>query len=213
MKPKYKLICLDADGVIFQGKEFWMDVHKAFGTYEQGKALTEKYLHNNYQKLVEEVVHKLWKGRDAKSFLELINHREYMKGIKELFELIKNKGWISAIISGGELALSKRVQKDFGIDYVFANELVIKDGKVHGYNAMAGAGKERKADIIKDLCRKLSIGLKEVIYIGDTHYDIEAFKIVGKAIAFNTKCEELKELADIVVDSNYLRDVVPYLDT
>jgi len=214
MKQEYKFICLDCDGVLVEGREFWMDVHKAFGTHEQGKMLTEKYLYNDYKKLVEEVAHKLWKGKDAKPFLDLVKNRKYMKGIKEFFDFIKKKGWVCAIISGNDLSLSRRVQKDFGVDYVFANELVIKDGKVSGkYNWMVGAGRERKAKIIEDLCRKLGIDLNEVIYIGDTHYDIEAFKTVGKAIAFNAESEELKKLAHVVVDSQDLRDVIPHLET
>jgi len=212
MKSEYKLICLDADGVIFRGREFWIDAHKAFGTYEQGKRLTKKYLLNDYKKLEQEVVYKLWRGRDAKPFLELVKNRKYMKGVKELFELIKKKGWVSAIISGGSLAAVRRVQKDFGVDYVFANELIIKNGVVYGYNAVVGVGYEKKALIIKDLCKKLRVDLKQVIYIGDTDYDIEAFKIVGKAVAFNSKSEDLKEYADVIVNSNDLRDVLSYLD-
>ncbi len=95
-----------------------------------------------------------------------------------------------------------------------ANELVIKNRKVSGeYNWAVGEGSHRKSKIIKGLCNKLGISLKEVIYIGDTHYDIEAFKIVGKAIAFNAESKELKREADVVVDSNDLRDVIPYLET
>ena len=30
---KYRLICLDADGVIFKGSQFWLDLHKAFDTW------------------------------------------------------------------------------------------------------------------------------------------------------------------------------------
>ena len=188
---KYKLICLDADGVLVKGKNFWLDAHKAFGTYEKGRALTEKYLYNDYDKLAQEVVYKLWKGRDAKPFLDLVNSREYIKGIKELFDFIRKKNWISAIISGGSYAVAKRVQKDFRVDYVFANELIIKDGKVEGYDPEVNVGKEEKAEIIKDLCKKIGVNLKQVIYIGDTDFDIAAFKIVGKAIAFNAESEEL----------------------
>ena len=105
------------------------------------------------------------------------------------------------------------MEKDFGVDYIFANELVIKDGKVQGYNARTEAGKNKKADIIKEVCKKLDIDLKEVIYIGDTDVDLAAFKIVGKAIAFNAESKELKKHAHIVVDSNDLRDVLPHLNT
>ncbi|MCG2719568.1 MAG: hypothetical protein L6266_02425 [Nanoarchaeota archaeon] len=46
----YKLICFDMDGVIFKDNNFWIELHKRFGTLEQGIKLTEKYLHNNYEK-------------------------------------------------------------------------------------------------------------------------------------------------------------------
>jgi phosphoserine phosphatase len=208
----FKMICLDADGVIFRGKDFWIDLHKAFGTFEEGMALTKKYLHTDYDKLAELVVYKMWKGKDAKPYFDLVNKREYMKGIKELFKFIKKKKWVCAIISGGSLDMIKRAQKDFGADYVFANNLIIKDGKVDGYDAQVRAGFERKADIIKDLCKKLKINQREVIFIGDSKYDLNAFKLAGMAIAFNSGSEELKKHASVVVDSDDLNDIIPYLE-
>jgi len=56
---KYKLVCFDMDGVIFKDINFWLKLHKAFGTSEQGKELTKRYLHADYNKLVEEVVVRL----------------------------------------------------------------------------------------------------------------------------------------------------------
>lgn len=208
----FKMICLDADGVIFKGSNFWLDLHKAFGTYEKGKALTDKYLHTNYDKLAQLVVYKLWKGKDAKPYYELIKSRKYMPGVKELFKAIKNIKLVSAIISGGSLLLIKRAQKDFGADYVFANELIIKENKIAGYNPEVSVGKHRKAEIIIDLCKELGIKLEEVIFIGDSSYDLEAFKVVGRAIAFNSDSEELKKHAHIIVDSDNLKDVLPYLE-
>ena len=56
---KYKLICFDMDGVIFKDINFWLELHKAFGTFGLGKWLTKRYLHADYGRLVEEVVVKL----------------------------------------------------------------------------------------------------------------------------------------------------------
>ena len=47
------------DGVIFKDINFWMELHTRFGTQKQGIKLTKKYLHRDYNKLVEEVVVKL----------------------------------------------------------------------------------------------------------------------------------------------------------
>lgn len=209
---KYKLVCFDMDGVIFKDINFWLELHKAFGTFEEGKVLTEKYLHTDYNKLVEEVVHKLWNGRDAKPYYELVKSIKYLPGVKETFEHVHNKGLMTAIISGSTIDVARRVQHDFGVDYVFANELVIKDGKVAPeFIWPVGAGKERKAQILSGLCNILGISTQECIYIGDSDLDIEAFKEVGLSIAFNSSSDNLKKVATHVVDSHVLSDVIKHL--
>lgn len=208
----YKLVCFDMDRVIFKDINFWMELHKKFGTLEQGIELTKKYLHTDYDRLVQEVVVKLWKGRDAKPYYDLVNSIEYLPGVKEIFDHLKTKGYMTAIISASSIDLARRVQRDYGVDYVFANELVIRDGKVAGeFVWPVGAGKEKKAQIIQDLCSNLDISPKEVIYIGDSDTDIEAFKEVGISIAFNSSSEELKKVSTHTVDSHNLADVIKYI--
>ena len=205
----YKLICFDMDGVIFKDINFWMELHESWGTLKEGKKLTEKYLHKDYNKLVEEVVQKLWKGKEAKEYFKLINSLEYIEGVKETIDFVKKKGLQTAIISASSIEAARRVQKDYGMDHLFANELVIKEGKVSGeFIWPIGAGKEKKAEIIKNLCKDLGIKEKEVIYIGDSDSDKEAFKEVGLSIAFNTSSEALKREASCCVESNTLLDVL-----
>jgi phosphoserine phosphatase len=205
----YKLVCFDMDGVIFKDRNFWMELHKKFGTLKQGLELTKKYLHTDYNKLVEEVVVKLWKGKDAKPYYDLVNSIEYLPGVKETFDYLKTRGYMTAIISASSIDVARRVQKNYDINYIFANELVIRDGKVAGeFIWPIGAGKEKKAQIIQDLCSNLVISPKEVIYIGDSDTDIEAFKEVGISIAFNSSSEELKQVSKYVVDTQNLADVI-----
>jgi len=209
---KHKLVIFDMDGVIFNDSNFWLQLHEAFGTFEEGKILTQKYLSTNYDKLVEEVVKKLWLGKDAKPYYDLVNSIKYLDGIAEVFSHIKEKKYLTAIVSASSIDVAKRVQKDFEVDYIFANELVIKNGKVTGeFNWPIGAGKENKAKIIRTLCAELRILPKECVYIGDSDMDIEAFKEVGASIAFNSNCDELKKVATYVVEGNNLLDVIKYL--
>ena len=126
-----KLICFDMDGVIFKDINFWMELHKIFETLEEGEILTEKYLHTDYDKLVEEVVNKLWKGRDSRAYYRLVESLEYLPGVKETFEEIKKNDVITAIISGSSIDVARRAQRDLGIDHIYANELIIKDGKIN----------------------------------------------------------------------------------
>jgi phosphoserine phosphatase len=210
---KYKLIIFDMDGVLFKYENFWMKLHESLGTLKEGKILTEQYLHTDYDRLVAEVVAKLWLGKDAKKYYELVDSYNYLQGVKETLDYVHSKKYLTAIVSGSSMDVAKRVQKDYGIDFLYANELIIKDGKISGeFRWAVGAGKENKARIIQELCKKLSISPYECIYIGDSNFDIEAFKEVGKSIAFNSSSKELKAIATHIVDSDNLSDVIKYLE-
>ena len=200
------------DGVLFKDVNFWMELHRVFGTLEEGKILTKKYLHTDYQRLVEEVVVNLWKDKEAEPYFNLIKDLEYLPGIKELFTYIKNQDFITAIISASSIDAARRVQKEFGIDHIYANELIIRNGKITGeFIWPIAEGGVNKAKIVENLCEEFNISPEEVIFVGDSINDVEASKVVGLSIAFNTDCEELKQVATHVIDSNDLRDVIKIL--
>ena len=61
------------DGVIFEHRNFWLELHKAYGTYKEGIELTKKYLATDYQKLVDEVIGRVWKNKPAQYYFDLVN--------------------------------------------------------------------------------------------------------------------------------------------
>ena len=206
------LICFDMDGVIFEDINFWIELHRAFGTLHLGIRLTEKYLHTDYARLVSEVVARLWKGKDAVPYYKLVGSVKYLPGVKKTFDYIRLRGHMTAIISASSIDLAKRAKRDLGIDRVFANELVIRNGRVTGeFIWPVGAGKESKARIIKSLCSDLGVPPERVFYVGDSESDIEAFKTAGVSVAFNSSAQRLKQLATYVVDSSNLSDIIEYI--
>ncbi|MCB2481268.1 haloacid dehalogenase-like hydrolase, partial [Listeria monocytogenes] len=54
------------------------------------------------------------------------------EGAETLFADLKRLGYKTAILSGGVTYFARQLQAKLGIDYVFANELQIVDGKVTG---------------------------------------------------------------------------------
>ncbi len=208
----FKLICFDMDGVIFKDVNFWMELHKKFGTLEQGKKLTEKYLHTDYAKLVEEVVVKLWKGKDAKPYFKLVTSLQYLPGVEKTFAHLKKKGYLTAVISASSLDVARRAQHDLGVDHIYANQLIICDGKVSGeFLWPIGAGKENKARILHDLCADQGISPKEAIFVGDSETDIEACQEAGISIAFNSISEQLRKITTYVVESEELSAIIKYI--
>lgn len=206
------------DGVLVSAHNFWLELHKAFGTLEEGTQLTKAYLTTDYNKLVEEVVGRLWRGRDAKPYYELVHTTPHMAGIKEFFdELNKFKDHDGnplprAIISGGCYDIADLIAKQYGVTFIFANQLVIEHGVTTGdFKWPVGAGGYTKAQIIEQLCDDLEILPGEVMMIGDSDSDLEAFRIVGVSIAFNSASEKLKSEATYTVESKDLRDLIPIL--
>lgn len=210
---KHKMICMDMDGVLLDDtRNTWMEIHKAFGTLEEGKKLTEQYLYSDYDTLVKEVVGRLWKGKDATPYIQMCEEIPFMQGIDSLFSFIKEHQLISAIISGGSMRAALRIDAAYGIDHVFANELVIKDDVVTGeFFWPVGAGYKAKARIVRHLAQEHSIAPEEIVYVGDSTNDVEAFSFVGLAIAFNTTDPEVIGAADHIIHSNNLADVVSFL--
>ena len=150
--------------------------------------------------------------KDAKPYYDLVNSLEYLSGVREMFSYVNEKGYTSVIISASSIDVTRRVKNDYDVPYIFANELVIKDGKVSGeFHWPIGAGKENKAKIIRGLSSRLNISQNGIFYIGDSDTDIEAFKQVGTSIAFNSSSDTLKKVATFVVDSDNLADVIKYL--
>lgn len=210
-----KLIVFDMDGVLFRHANFWLELHKKFGTYEEGKALTEKYLYTDYPKLVDEVVGRLWKGRDAKPFFELIDELEYTEGAKECISELKEKGFKTAVISSGEKHLALRAQKELGIDYIFTNELVIKNKKITG-DFIWPIGSDSKDVLLKQLCDKLDISPKDTVVVGHDESDLKMAKVVADAggfvIGFMPE-EDFMNLADEVIETEDLWQIVDIVES
>jgi HAD superfamily phosphoserine phosphatase-like hydrolase len=209
---RYKLIAFDMSGVIFKDINFWMTLHERFGTLKKGRELTDKYLYTDYKRLVDEVVVKLWKGKDAAPYFALVESMTYLDGVEETLRAVKKKGYITAIISASCLDAARRVQKDFGIDCIFANGLLIRDGKVSGdFVWPIGAGNERKAEALRSLCSQLGIAVEESIFVGDSNTDLEAFRAAGLSIAFNSSSDDLKAVADKIVEGDDLSDILEHV--
>ncbi len=209
---KCKLIVFDMDGVIFVHDNFWNQMHCKYDTVDEGFKLTEKYLKTNIKKLADEVIGRLWKGKSADGFFELIEEAEYNPGAKELFaELRKRKIKICLLTSGPD-ELAKKAQNELGIDFIFGNRVEIKDGKFTGRYEWLSLDYSHKGETFLGICKKLGIDPKDAIAVGDNDQDVFKFEKAGFSIAFNSNSEKLKKAADAVIDGNDLKEILKYVD-
>ena len=55
-------VIFDMDGVLFEGHNFWLELHKKYGTEKLGLELANKYFTSDYDALAIQVARDLWRG-------------------------------------------------------------------------------------------------------------------------------------------------------
>ena len=64
---------------------------------------------------------------------------------------------------------------------------------------------------MKIVAKRENISLKECVFIGDHRNDIPVMKECGLSIAFDPKDDELRKIANIVIEKKELREVLKYI--
>lgn len=179
-----RLIAFDLEGTLVKAKSSWVELHQRFGTWDKGKEYAERFFRGEFDyQTWADLDASLWKGKTREEIMEWVNNVEYMEGIEELFEFLEERNFKIAIISGGLMCLARRVAKELGADYVFANELIFdEEGKVTG-KVIAKVDFKNKGEILAKLKKKLKPEL--TIAVGDGHNDIAMFKVADVSIAIN----------------------------
>jgi len=129
----------------------------------------------------------LLKGLDA-GVLDKVNQRlELTEGAEYLIATLKSLGYKTAILSGGFTYFGERVRQRLGIDYMFANELDIKDGLVTGEVTGRIVDGSCKAELLRQLATEENICLEQTVAVGDGANDLPMLSIAGLGIAFRAK--------------------------
>jgi phosphoserine phosphatase len=199
------------DGVIFEGRNFWLDLHHCYSTEAAALALAEHHLKDNYEGVAQYTADKLWKGRPAAPFEELVREREYQDGAFELFSDLRRRGVKTAIVSSGPLQLALRAQEDLGVDEVRANKLSIVDGRISG-NVVVGVIDSEKARVAREVMSSFGVAPAQTAAVGDTDSDVETAESVGLAVAYDSVSPDLDRVADIHLRKGELRRLTEVLD-
>jgi phosphoserine phosphatase len=102
--------------------------------------------------------------------------------------VLKRCGYKIAILSGGFTYFGEYLQKRYGIDYVYANELEIgEDGKLTGHYVGEIVDGHRKAELLKLIAQVEKVNLAQTIAVGDGANDLPMISEAGLGIAFHAK--------------------------
>ena len=186
-RRNHRLICFDMDSTLIK-TEVIDELADRAGVGEQVRAITEAAMRGeiDFSESFKQRV-ALLKGLDESVMQEVAEGLPIMDGAKRLMSILKKCGFKIAILSGGFTYFGNHLKKLFDVDYVYANELEIIDGKLTGNHVGDIVDGKRKAELLKLIAQVEKIDLEQVIAVGDGANDLPMLNLAGLGIAFHAK--------------------------
>ena len=183
-----RLICFDMDSTLIQ-TECIDELAERAGVGAEVKAITESAMRGEIdfkESFTRRVA--LLKGLDSSVFEDIAVNMPITEGVDRLMAVLKRCGYKIAILSGGFTYFGEFLQRKYGIDYVYANELEIDDnGKLTGRYVGEIVDGHRKAELLKLIAQVEKVNLAQTIAVGDGANDLPMLGEAGLGIAFHAK--------------------------
>ena len=182
-----RLVAFDMDSTLIEA-EVIDELAKVAGVGEEVSVITGQAMRGEIdfsESLRRRVA--LLKGLDESVLEDTASRLPLTEGAEHLVSTLRSLGYKTAILSGGFTYFGNRLQQRLGIDYAYANELEIRDGKVTGQLSGTIVDGERKAALLRDIAAREGIDLEQVISVGDGANDLPMLSIAGLGIAFRAK--------------------------
>ena len=182
-----RLICFDMDSTLIQ-TECIDELAERAGVGEQVRAITESAMRGEIdfkESFAQRVA--LLKGLDESVMKEIAENLPITEGVERLMFVLKRYGYKIAILSGGFTYFGEYLQKKFGIDYVYANELEIIDGNLTGRYLCVVVDGKRKAELLRLIAQVEKVDIAQTIAVGDGANDLPMLSLAGLGIAFHAK--------------------------
>ena len=182
-----RLVVFDMDSTLIQA-EVIDELAKRAGVGKEVAAITERAMHGELEfkdSLLQRV--KLLKGLPESALAEVAATLKLTEGVETLMTALKKLGYKTAILSGGFTYFGRALQRRFGFDYVFSNELEIENGIITGNLAAEIVDGQRKASLLASIAQHEGFSLEQAIAVGDGANDLPMLSIAGLGIAFRAK--------------------------
>ena len=183
-----RLICFDMDSTLIQ-TECIDELAMRAGVGDKVKEITERAMRGeiDFKESFKERV-ALLKGLDVSVMQDIAEKLPITEGVDRLMAVLKRYGYKIAILSGGFTFFGEYLQRKYGIDYMYANELEIDDnGKLTGNYVGEIVDGHRKAELLKLIAQVEKVNLAQTIAVGDGANDLPMISEAGLGIAFHAK--------------------------
>jgi phosphoserine phosphatase len=182
-----RLVAFDMDSTLVEA-EVIDELAKLAGVGDRVSAITERAMRGeiDFSESFRTRV-ALLEGLEERALAQVADQLKITEGAEHLITTLRTLGYRTAILSGGFTYFARHLQSRLGLDYVFANELDIADGKVTGRIKGDIVDGARKAELLRKLADEMKIDMQQVIAVGDGANDLPMLSIAGLGIAFRAK--------------------------
>ena len=182
-----RLICFDMDSTLIE-TEVIDELAIRAGVGDEVKAITESAMRGEID-FTESFRRRcaLLKGLDVSVMQEIAENLPITEGADRLMRVLKKVGFKIAILSGGFTYFGNYLKQKFGIDYVYANELEVIDGKLTGRYLGEVVDGKRKAELLRLIAQVENVDIRQTVAVGDGANDLPMISIAGLGIAFRAK--------------------------
>ena len=183
-----RLICFDMDSTLIQ-TECIDELAMRAGVGDRVKEITERAMRGeiDFKESFKERV-ALLKGLDVSVMKDIAENLPITEGVDRLMEVLKRYGYKIAILSGGFTYFGEYLQRKYGIDYMYANELEVdENAKLTGNYVGEIVDGHRKAELLKLIAQVEKVNLAQTIAVGDGANDLPMISEAGLGIAFHAK--------------------------
>jgi len=152
---------------------------------------------------------ELLRGINYETCTEVADSLRIMTGAREACHALKAAGWRLMAVSGGFTIMTDRLREELGLDYVFSNELIFKNGKLDGVAINVTSDKAKSAIIkIKEWKEKK----EDIVVVVDGANDVKLFDICGLGVAFRAQ-DIVKDLATVTLEEKDLSKLIHIINT
>lgn len=182
-----RLICFDMDSTLIE-TEVIDELAIRAGVGDQVKAITEAAMRGEID-FCESFRQRcaLLKGLDVSVMQEIAENLPITEGVDRLMRILKKVGFKIAILSGGFTYFGNYLKQKYNIDYVYANELEVENGKLTGRHVGDIVDEKRKAELLRLIAQVENVDIRQTVAVGDGANDLPMISIAGLGIAFHAK--------------------------
>ncbi|RTZ97791.1 MAG: phosphoserine phosphatase SerB [Deltaproteobacteria bacterium] len=208
-KPK-RVVIFDCDSTLVQG-EVIDEMAEIAGVGARVKDVTARAMNGeiDFVQAIKERI-RLLKGLTRTQLESIFDTVHLTPGAEDLIATLHFMGYKVGVVSGGFSFFTDYLKDRLNLDYVFANELEIKNGVVTGEIKGRIIDAQSKADILNEIAERENISPDQIVAVGDGANDRFMLQNAGLAIAFNPK-DALKKYSNGMLSNDNLSGLLYFL--